>query len=950
MRVDICLLGPLEVWHAGSVISLGAPKERVLLVLLALNTGRVVAIDELVDVLWGEDPPESAAASVRVLVSRLRKTFAAAGCAEVIRTQSPGYVLVADLAVVDADRFEELAGQGRAQLAAGAAVDASATLEQALALWHGERLAESGTERLMGEAARLAERRLATLEARIDAQLADGRHAELVAELENLCSRHPLRERLWSQRMLALYRCGRQADALAAYQELRTILADELGLDPNAEMRHLERAILGQERSLDAATSAAMDERSEYSDKADALVPRQLPMPPRSFIGRAIERARLEALLPGDDSQPAAGVLCVLSGMAGVGKTALALLWARENSARFPDGQLFVDLRGFDPEGTAMSPAEALRVILEAFGLPGERIPLNLDPLSGLYRSVLAEKRVLLVLDNARNAAQVRPLLPGSPGCAVIVTSRDQLSGLVATEGAEHISLSVLTPPEARAMLIRRLGRPRTDAEPEAVEYITEACGRLPLALAVAAARSATSPRIPLAAVADELRDESARLDVLAGMDPTTNVRSVLSWSYDALSAPAAELFRRLGQHHRESDISTTAAASLTGRPIDQVRPPLSELIHANLVIAQMPARYRLHDVVHSYAREQGRRVDSEEDRHAAFRRLLDHYGQTASSATQLLRPSFDRVTASASAVGVTTQPLADRREALAWLSAERAGLLAMIERAATAGFDLHAYQLACNFADFLTRQGLHHDLAAVSRTALATARRVHDPSREAHALRYLATAYTYLDDLDSAENHLRSALELFRQEDDQIGQARCYLGIGWLRERQRHHLGALTDARRALELYSACGHQSGRAYALNDIGWAYAQLGRHQAAITFCEQALATHKVLADRDGEAHSWEHLGFAYQGLANYEQAIICYQNAVDLCRDLGDIYDEAAALDSLGDSHQAAGDVERARIAWRRALILVEKLNDTTTQRLRQKLHAGVTLDETGTEA
>ncbi len=239
MPVDICLLGPLEVRHAGSVISLGAPKERVLLVLLALNTGRVVAIDELVDVLWSEDPPESAAASVRVLVSRLRKTFAAAGCAEVIRTQSPGYVLDADLVVVDADRFEKLAGQGRAQLAAGAVMDALATLEQALALWHGERLAESGSERLMGEAARLAERRLATLEARIDAQLADGRHTELVAELENLCRRHPLRERLWSQRMLALYRCGRQADALAAYQELRTTLADELGLDPSSELRKL---------------------------------------------------------------------------------------------------------------------------------------------------------------------------------------------------------------------------------------------------------------------------------------------------------------------------------------------------------------------------------------------------------------------------------------------------------------------------------------------------------------------------------------------------------------------------------------------------------------------------------------------------------------------------------------------------------------------------------------
>jgi DNA-binding SARP family transcriptional activator len=948
MRVDIRLLGPLEVRHAGSVVSLSAPKERVLLVLLALNLGRVVAIEELVDVLWGEDPPESAAPSVRVLISRLRKTLAAAGCPDVIHTRSPGYVLADDRVFVDVNRFENLVGQGRSQLAAGAARDASETLEQALGLWHGERLAESATEGLMGEAARLAERRLATLEARIDAQLADGRHAELVAELENLCRRHPLRERFWAQRMLALYRCGRQADALTAYHQLRTTLADDLGLDPSAELRHLERAILGQERTLDAVTAVEMDEhseRSKYSDRSDALVPRQLPIPPRSFIGRAVERRRMDALLPGGGSQSDSGVLCVISGMAGVGKTALALLWARDNSATFPDGQLFLNLRGFDPEGTAMAPAEGLRIVLEAFGLPGERIPGNLGALSGLYRSLLAEKRVLMVLDNARNAAQVRPLLPASPGSAVIVTSRDQLSGLVAAEGAEHISLPLLTPAEARAMLIHRLGLPRTDAEPDAVEHITKACGRLPLALAVAAARAATAPQIPLAAIADELGDESARLDVLAGMDPTTNVRSVLSCSYDALSPLAAELFRRLGQHPRESDISITAAASLSGWRLDQVRPPLSELVQANLVTEQRPARYHLHDVVHSYAREQARRADTEEDRHAAFHRLLDHYGQTVSSAAQLLRPTSEQVKASAPAAGVTTQPPAGRKEAIAWLRAERTGLVALIERAAAAGFDPPAYQLACDFADFLIRQGHRHDLATVSRAALAAARRMSDPSQEAHAERYLATAYIYLDEEGLAETHLRSALELLGQEDNQNGQARCYLDLSWLRDRQRDHRAALQHATQALELYSASGHQSGRANALNDIGWASAQLGDHQAAVTYCEKALATHKVLTDPDGEAHTWDHLGYAYQGLMNYKQAIICYQNAIDLYRDLGFIYDEAGTLDALGDSHQASGAPDLARSAWTRAVNLLEKLDDTATQQILKKLHPMATLNE-----
>ena len=358
-----------------------------------------------------------------------------------------------------------------------------------------------------------------------------------------------MRERLWGQRMLALYRCGRQGEALAVYRQLRTTLADDLGLDPSAALRRLEHAVLAQDPSLDVSGGDRIGTSPARSDLPVAPVPRQLRMPPRSFIGRTRELAYLDTLVRNDGLHLDADMVCVLSGTAGAGKTALALAWAHRASSRFPDGQLYVNLRGFDPDGAHLDPAEALRSFLEAFGVPGHRIPAGLEGQAALYRSVLAEKRVLVVLDNALDADQVRPLLPGSTGCAVIVTSRDQLTGLVAAEGAAHLKVNVLSLVEAHQMLASRLGPERTSAEPLALDEIVRACGRLPLALAVAAARASTTPSLPLDALAAHLADSRSRLDTLAGDDPTTNVRSVLSWSYDALGSDAAHLFRRLGLH-----------------------------------------------------------------------------------------------------------------------------------------------------------------------------------------------------------------------------------------------------------------------------------------------------------------------------------------------------------------------------------------------------------------
>jgi len=454
-------------------------------------------------------------------------------------------------------------------------------LHRALNLWRGRPLADvTGVAWLEEQAERLDLLWLRVRQALSEARLAAGEHAQLVPELEQIAADHPLDERVHGQLMLALYRSGRQADALAVYHRLRHTLDEELGIDPGQALRDLETAILRQDPALSAPAAAAT------LAAPPAPVPAQLPSAVPAFTGRTAELARLDALAGLDAGAAGAGLgpatpatvaICAVSGTAGVGKTALAVHWAHRVAGRFPDAQLYVNLRGFDPAGAALDPGQALRGFLDAFGVPTARIPADLDAQAGLYRSLLAGKRVLVVLDNARSAEQVRPLLPGAPGCLAIVTSRDQLAGLVATEGARPLALDLLTAADARKLLVRRLGADRAVGEPEAVEAIITACARLPLALTIAAARAATSPGFPLAAIAAELQESGSALDPVDGGDLATDVRAVFSWSYHALSAGAARLFRLLGLHPGP-DIPITGAASLAGIPPGQARTVLPVL------------------------------------------------------------------------------------------------------------------------------------------------------------------------------------------------------------------------------------------------------------------------------------------------------------------------------------------------------------------------------------
>jgi tetratricopeptide (TPR) repeat protein len=623
--------------------------------------------------------------------------------------------------------------------------------------------------------------------------------------------------------------------------------------------------------------------------------------------------------------------------MAGIGKTTLAVSWAHRVRSRFPDGQLYVDLRGFTPGGSVVSPDEAVRGFLDALAVAPQRVPAGLDAQVALYRSLLAGQRILVVLDNARDAEQVRPLLPGTPGCVAVVTSRNQLTPLIAAVGAQPLTLDLLTDAEAGDMLARRVGPDRVAAEPAATRQIIASCARLPLALAIAAARATSHPGFPMAALAAELAEAQARLDILTADEQSTDVRAVFSWSYRDLTAAAARLFRLLGLHPGP-DISIPATASLAGLPADRVRPLLAELTRTNLIVEHAPGRYTFHDLLRAYAAEQAHDIEADDQRRAAVRRALDHYLHTAHAAAVLLDPHRDPITPGPPHPGTGPEHLADHEHALAWFTAEHPVLLATVDHAAGNELDSHALELAWTLTDFLYRQGHWHDLAVTQRAALAAARRLADTSAQARTHRFLAAAYTRLSRFSDARRHLRHALDLYRRAGDQIGQAHTYRSLSLLHGREGRHAAALDYSRQALDLYRAADHRDGQARALNGIGWCCAQLGDYQPALIACQQALTLYEELDDVAGQAATWDSLGYAHHHLSQHSMAITCYQRALDLFRLAGDRYQEAEVLTLLGDTHHTTGNTNAARTAWLHALTLLGELGHPDADQVRARLH------------
>jgi DNA-binding SARP family transcriptional activator len=958
--MEFGLLGPLVVRRDGITVPVQRGNQRALLAALLLDANRAVATDQIAETLWGPSPPPSARVTIRNYVRRLRQAFGDAGRDRIL-TQPNGYLIRVGAGELDVARFEDLLRRARTATCDASWDAAAEAVGSALSLWRGTPLADVESDTLTSrQGPRLAEMRLQALETRIEAQLHLGRHADVIAELRHLAGEHPLREQLHALLMLALYRCGRQGEALAAYREARRQLVDDLGVEPGPALRELNQRILQSDPALliqppreDAGTSqdrgaagtaagsqpgtSAAPAGAAAAGGAFAVVPRQLPRAPSGFLGRAAELAALTAALDqAGPGTPGTVVISAIGGTAGVGKTALAVHWAHRVAHRFPGGQLYVNLRGFDPSGTPVTPGEAIRGFLDALDVPAGRIPRELPAQAGLYRSVAAGRKMLIVLDNARDEQQVRPLLPAGPGCLVLVTSRSQLPGLAAADGARLLTLDLLGDAEARQMLTVRLGAGRAAAEPDAVAQIARLCACLPLALAVAAARAATRPGLPLSALAGELRDAAGRLDVLDTGDPAASVRAVFSWSTRQLGPAAARMFLLLGIHPGP-DISASAAASLAGTGEPEARRLLAELTRAHLITEHVPGRFALHDLLRAYAAEQAQAGADDPARQAAAGRMLDHYLHTAVRAALLLDPVREPVALAPPRPGAVPGKPADQRQALAWFEAEQQVLPAAAALAAGSGFDAHAWQFSWAMTSFLQARGRWQEWAAAQRAALAAATRLGDAAAQALSGRLLAMACIELGDHDQARGHFADSLALYQRLGNRLGQARIHQSLGVLAGRQGRYADALGHAEQAVRLYQAIDDKTSQAAALNNVGWYHCLLGDYQQARAFCRRALALSAETGDRRHEGHAWDSLGHAEHHLGNLAEAAACYQRALSLNREAGDRLNEAQTLTHLGDTYQAADEAAPARHAWQEALAILDDLRHPDAVAVRAKL-------------
>jgi DNA-binding SARP family transcriptional activator/Tfp pilus assembly protein PilF len=927
LRIQV--LGRVRGWRDGVELDLGPARRRAVFGLLVLAAGRPVTRGEMIGSLWGEQAPPSAVNVIHTHVKHLRRIVDPQrqpwSASAVLPSVGDGYALNAAADAVDLARFRELNTTAAEALRAGDSRRAAALFDQAMHLWQGTPLADLTFLVDHPKVVALVAERQAALAQYAQAMVDIGAAAEVLPALEEAAVAQPLDEVVHAWLMLAYHAVGRRAKAFEVYATIRARLADELGIDPGPELASAHRAVL---------VEAQPEDQPDALQVATHPIPAQLPADNAGFVGRASYLERLDEYLPQERGSPTTVV--TVSGTAGVGKTTLVVHWAHRVADRFPDGQLYADLRGFGPTGLTRTTAETVRGFLDAFAVPTERIPVSVEAQLALYRSLLAGKQILVVLDNALDADHVRPLLPGSPGCLAIVTSRDRLTGLVATAGAHPLVLGMLSRAEAHELLARRLGRARVLAEASAVEDLIACCARLPLALAVVAAQAAVQPRRTLTAIVRKLRATPGGLDALTDHDPSTDVRPAFSWSYQTLGPSAARLFRLLGLHSGP-DVAPEAAASLAGVSIVDADAALAELCRAQLVVEHTPGRFTTHDLLRAYAAELACHHDSDGDRAGALGRVLDHYLHTALDADRLLFPHRDRIAPPDARPGVVGVKLSSHADAMSWFTGEHATLLAAVRRAHAAGFDTHAWQLASAMDTYLLWRGHWQDQLANHSLGLDAATRSADAAGQAYAHRRLGRTYHALGEPATALAHCRRALDLFGELGDQAGQAHTHVGFGMVYERDGLHAAALSHTEQALQLFRLAGHVAGQASTLNNLGWCHAQLGEFESALACCQEALALQQEMGDRDGEAATWDSLAYAQHRLGRYDDAIRCYQRAIEQRRELGDRYYEARSLVGLGEAYEESGDLAGARDVRERALTILEELRHSDADQVRAKL-------------
>ncbi len=924
MAVRFKVLGVVEAWADGVSVDVGHARQRQVLGALLVDVDRVVPTDVLVERVWGELMLRRGRGALYGYVSRLRQALTSVGV-DIVREQG-GYRLVVEAEAVDLYQFRGLADQAKG---AGAEERAVALWEEALGLWRGEAFAGADTPWFNAQRALLDAERLAAQLDLAEVRLQLGQHPRILAECSARAEAYPLDERVAGQFMLALYRCGRQAEALECYERVRHGLAEEMGVDPGQALQHLHQQILTADTALAAPTDTVA-----LTEPISTVVPRQLPASPPVFAGRSQE---LEQLTDALDNRTGRSTAVVISAFGGVGKSWLAVRWAHENLGRFPDGQLYVNLRGFAPSAEPLPASVAVCGFLDALGVAPDAIPKDPQAQSGLYRSLLADRRTLIVLDDAYDADQVRPLLPGSPSCAVLVTSRNRLTALVTTHGASPLMLDVFQEAEARELLTRHLGVHRVVAEPEAVAALLEYCAGLPLALGIVAARAATHPALPLAVLAQELGEAANRLDALDAGDMTVNLRAVFSTSHRALTPPARRLFLLLGLAPGP-DISLAAAASLAALAPARARVLLAELESAHLIQQHRPGRYQMHDLVRLFATELS---CPEQDTAAALTRLVDFYLHTAFIANQLFdgpHTPFQPELASP-APGCTPLPLADAAAALEWFTTEHRCLLTAQSLALAQGWHAQVWQLAWTLISYHLSGHHLRDYFAVWRTALTSAEKDGaTPAPEALAHWRLGHAHAQTGEHAKALAHLHRALTLSEKTGDIAAQAHICRTLGRAWEQHGDDQRALDHAIRALHLYQRLDNPIWQANQLNAVGWMHAQLGLYPEARTHCEQALALFRTYGRPGDEASTLDSLGYIAHHTGHHTHALDHYQQALAFFRDFGNTHDEADTLANLGDTHHAMNHPDQAREAWQQALALYETQHRTAQiQRLKNRL-------------
>ncbi|HEX4062946.1 MAG TPA: BTAD domain-containing putative transcriptional regulator [Streptosporangiaceae bacterium] len=945
--LEFGLLGPLLVSRDSAVVPIPAGRQRALLAALLLNAGRVVSVNELIDVLWGADPPASARASLHNCVGRLRANLGDDGDPP-IRTRPPGYVFSVGRGELrlDVTAFEALLQAAQTAVKAGQWDLASAKTRAALSLWRGDPLADVDSQELARrEVPRLAEMRLQALEIRLDADLRLGGHQEVIPELRHLAAGYPLREHLHGLLMLALYRSGRQAEALSVYQDAREVLVGELGTEPGSGLRELHQRMLNADPALsgpepvspEAASTASDSTASDGTgpDSTVRLVPRELPGSVRIFVGRDKELATLTQMLRrASGSAPGTMVISAISGMPGVGKTALVVHWAHQVAEHFPDGQLYVNLRGYDP-GEPMTVADALTGFLTALGVPSREIPAGEVERAARYRSLVAGRRMLVLLDNARSAGQVRPLLP-TDGCVVVVTSRDALAGLVAREGARRLDLDLLQVTDAVGLLQALIGD-RAAADPAATLGLADQCARLPLALRVAAERVVANPHTRLADLVTELADER-RLDLLdSGSDQDTAVRAVFSWSCRHLEPAAVHTFR-LASLHPGPDLDVAAVATLTGVGREQAGRALDLLARAYLIQPTRPRHYGLHDLLRAYARELCDAQDGHDEQAAALTRLFDHYLRVAGAAMDVLFPAERHRRPDPgppSAVPLFGSPAAAR----AWLDAERACLAAAAGHAATQGWPRQATRLSATLFRYLDVGGYYSEALAIHGHAHQAARAMGDRAAEGHALTSLAVTQAHKNLYQQARSYLEQSLPLFRAAADLAGEARALVNMGFIEFHQGCNEPAAAHFQLAAAQFREIGDQSGEALALGNLGDAQLRQGRYDQATRNHRRCLALSCQLGDQYCEVLALNGLGEAFLAAGQAAEARMQHDKALGVARQIGARFDQARAHNGLGHAYHALGDPDRARRQWRQALVLYTYLAAPEANQIRALLTA-----------